>query len=146
VEKPFVLVADDNEATCTLISALLRNDFVVEPAYDGLAAIAKLKSRRYAAVILDLFMPQVDGFEVLDFLRAERPDLLPRTIVVTASVGRRDVDRVHGYGVCAVLAKPFEIDVLHATVQACVGDDDSFDAAGPLVTTGMILLLADLLR
>ncbi|HYR30171.1 MAG TPA: response regulator [Thermoanaerobaculia bacterium] len=145
MDKPFVLVADDNEATCTLIAALLRHEFVVEPAYDGMAAVAKLKSRRYAAVILDLFMPQVDGFEVLDFLRAERPDLLPRTIVVTASIGRRDVDRVHGYGVCALLAKPFEVDVLQATVQKCAGEDDAFDGSSPLVT-GMILLIADLLR
>ena len=146
MQKPFVLVADDNEATCTLITALLQHDFVVETASDGLAAIALLKSRHYAAVVLDLVMPLADGYAVLDFLRMNRPDLLPQVIVITAAVGRRESERVASYGIRSVFTKPFEVDVLHAKVKEIAGDADPFDAGGPLLSTGMFFLLADLLR
>lgn len=145
MEKPFVLVADDNEATCTLITALLHHDFVIETAGDGMEAIARLRRRQYAAVLIDLLMPQADGYTVLDFLRAERPDLLPRTIVVTASLSWNEMQRVREYEVCDVIAKPFDIDVLHAVVKRCA----ALDEPGPgtaFMSTGMILFLADLLR
>lgn len=146
MRKPFVLVADDNEATCTLITALLRNDFEVDVARDGDSAIEKLKTRQYAAVILDLLMPRVDGYAVLDFLREQRPELLSRLIVVTASVSRREMERVNGYGVSNVLPKPFEIDVLHERVRECAERSDPFDTRAPLLATGMFFLLADLMR
>jgi CheY-like chemotaxis protein len=146
VEKPFVLLADDNEATCTLIQALLQKDFVVEIAGDGHEAIEKLKSRPYAAILLDLLMPIVDGYAVLDHLTAERPDLLRRVLVVTASLATREMQRLRGYAVRAVITKPFEVDALqHAVRQAAGLGGESFLRA-PLLSSGMLLLLADLLR
>lgn len=146
MEKPFVLVADDNEATCTLITALLRNDFIVDTASDGMEAIAKLRNRQYAVIILDLLMPLVDGFKVLEFLAAERPETIARVIVVTAALGSRDLDRVRGYQVCDVVRKPFDVDTLLETVRNCAGSDGSGDVRAPFLTSGMILLLADFLR
>src|SRR4051812_6256142 len=49
VEKPYVLLADDNEATCTLLTALLHRDFNVEAAFDGRETIERLRTRRYDA-------------------------------------------------------------------------------------------------
>jgi CheY-like chemotaxis protein len=141
-----VLVADDNEATCTLITALLRNDFIVEIANDGNEAIAKLKGRRYGAILLDLLMPQADGYVVLDYLTAERPDLLRRVLVVTASLTSNEMRRLRTYPVRGIISKPFEVDALHSAVRQCAGDDDTSTMRGPLLTTGVIFLLADLLR
>ena len=147
MEKPFVLVVEDNEATCTLITALLQHDFVVDVANDGLEAIETLKRRQYAVIVLDLLMPLVDGYAVLDFLRAERPDMLGHVLVVTASLAPRELQRVHGYPICNVIAKPFEVDVLLAEVKRCAGGSDDGDGVrGPIITTGMLLFLADLLR
>ena len=146
MEKPFVLVVDDNDATCALVTALLHKDFTVETAHDGHAAVEKLRNRRYAAVLLDLVMPHADGYVVLDFLRDERPDVLPKTIVITAAVQRREGERAATYGVCDVLSKPFEVDVLLDRVRRCAGDDDPADGFGPMLSSGMILMLAGLLR
>ncbi|HEX8616678.1 MAG TPA: response regulator [Thermoanaerobaculia bacterium] len=146
MEKPFVLLADDNEATCTLVTALLQADFVVDVATDGGEAIEKLKSRQYAAILLDLLMPLVDGYAVLDFLREHRPDLLPRVVVVTASSSSRHVDRINGYGVFGVVAKPFEVEALHSTVHHVTGNKNAPPLRGPLLSSGMILLLGELLR
>lgn len=146
MEKPVVLVADDNEATCTLMVALLQNDYLVDIAADGHDAIEKLKSRQYAAILLDLRMPLVDGYAVLEHLVAERPDLLRRVLVVTASLGPREMQRVRAYEICAVIAKPFEVDVLQAAVKHCTGPEPQPFLNAPLLAGGMLLLLADVLR
>lgn len=145
MEKPRVLLADDNEATCTLITALLQNDFAVDIAHEGSEALEKLKSRQYAAILLDLLMPVVDGYAILEFLQSERPDLLPRTLVVTAALSPREMQRVRAYDVCAVIAKPFEVDALQAAVRQCAGIGNDPFLRGPLLSGGMILLLADLI-
>jgi CheY-like chemotaxis protein len=147
VDRPFVLLADDNEATCTLIAALLHPEFDVEVATDGAEAIEKLKARQYAAILLDLLMPTMDGYAVLDFLRAERPDVLARVLVVTAALSPTNLERVRGYGVCGVVAKPFEVETLLQAVRGCAGSEDAAPPRGPLLFSGsMILLLADFLR
>lgn len=142
MEKPFVLVADDNAATCTLITALLRRDFNVEIAVNGMEAIARLKSRQYAVILLDLLMPMGDGYSVLDFIRAEQPDNLRRVLVVTASLAQREMQRVSGYEICRVLAKPFEVDVLASEVRRCAGGQHEHGLPASLIATGILLLLA----
>jgi CheY-like chemotaxis protein len=146
VEKPFVLLADDNEATCTLITALLQSDFVVDIANDGGEAIEKLKNRQYAAVLVDLLMPVVDGFAVLDYIREQRPDLLRRVVIVTASLSARQMQRVRDYDVFSVVAKPFEVDVLQGTVHEAATGATASPFGAPLLSGGMIFLLGELLK
>jgi putative two-component system response regulator len=147
VEKPSVLLADDNEATCTLITALLHRDFNVEIALDGREAIERLRTRRYAALLLDLRMPQMDGFAVLDFLNETQPKVLANVLIVTAALTKREMERAGSYGVCAIIPKPFEVETLLAAVKKCASlDEDS--TLGPILCSSgpVIFLLADLLR
>lgn len=144
-EKPFVLLVDDNEPTCTLITALLRKDFDVDVANDGLEAIDKLRTKTFHAIILDLLMPQLDGYGVLDHLRANSPDMIRRVLVVTAALTKSDKSRIREYDVCGVLSKPFEVESLVTAVRQCVGDAH-VPPRGSLLSSGMILLLADILK
>lgn len=147
MEKPLVLLADDNEATCTLITALLHKAFVVEIANDGHEALEKLKSRQYAVILLDLLMPGVDGYVVLDHLQRETPALLDRVIVVTASLSPRELARVRTYPIHGLLAKPFDVETLQIAVRECAGLGGESPFRGPLLAGGMLLMLAaDLLR
>lgn len=143
-EKPFVLLVDDNEATCTLVTAILQRDFVVEIATDGREAVDKLRTGNYGAVLLDLRMPQLDGFGVLDFVKANRPDLLPRVLVLTAALSKPEMDRVKEFAICGVISKPFDVEALLAAVKTCVGTGGS--ALGTVFSSSVLLLLADLLR
>ncbi|HUP63488.1 MAG TPA: response regulator [Thermoanaerobaculia bacterium] len=145
MDKPSVLVVDDNDATVTLVTALLQREFFVEPATDGAEAIEKLKTKQYAALLLDLRMPHLDGFGVLEFLEANHPAMLPRVLVVTAALGESDVARARAYGICDVVSKPFDIETLLAAVKQCVEPDDARPMGG-FLSSGMILLLADVLR
>jgi CheY-like chemotaxis protein len=146
-EKPTVLLVDDNEATCTLVSALLRREFEIEVASDGAEAIENLKTRQYASILLDLRMPHADGFAVLDYLTAASPETVKRVIIVTASLGSQEMARVHAYPICAVVAKPFEVETLLASVRQCAQTGDGGTLGNVIATGGpVILLLADLLR
>ena len=145
LEKPRVLLVEDNEATVTLFTALLRRDFAIETAADGMEAIEKLRTALYSAVILDLVMPVHDGFSVLDFLKKTNPPMLRNVLIVSAAVAPRDLDRARSYGICGVVTKPFDVDVLLAAVKQCVADGGTLGNVF-CTSTPMILLLADLLR
>lgn len=145
-EKPYVLLVDDNDATCTLITALLQREFHVETAYDGLRAIDQLKTRNYAAILLDLRMPYLDGFGVLDFLRESNPELLKRVLVVSAALGPRQVEQAREYGVSAILKKPFDVETLVDAVKSAAGTHGGGLGNVICSSTPVILLLADLLR
>jgi CheY-like chemotaxis protein len=145
MDKAHVLLVDDNEATCTLITALLQREFEIETVSDGVDAVETLKTKNYAAILLDLRMPHLDGYGVLDFLKANRPALLPSVIILTASLAQKELARVRTYDVCAIVAKPFEVESLLAVVKQCVGEEPRH-LGGKLLSSGMIILIADLLR
>lgn len=114
-----VLVVDDDPVVRTLILALLeRKGHAAEGAIDGEDAIARLRRHPYDALVLDLMLPGRNGFDVLQFLRAERPATLQRTIVVTAAsettLRHFDETSVH-----ALIRKPFDIDDLTHAVDDC---------------------------
>lgn len=146
-EKRSVLLVDDNEATRTLITAILQRDFHVQTATDGMEAIELLKSHQFAAILLDLRMPQYDGFSVLDFLKANSPDALRNVVIVTAVLSSKETDRAKTYGVCDIIFKPFDVDSFLERVKKCAG---GFDGGGRgtsvFASTPVILLIADLLR
>lgn len=143
-EKPNVLLVDDNEAVCTLVSAVLRHEFLVDCLHDGTEAIERLGTKQYAAIILDLRMPNVDGFGVLDFLKANQPETTSRVLILTAAPSTANLARVEEYGVCGVISKPFEIDALITAVKDCIGEDGH--SIGSILSSSVILLLAGLLR
>lgn len=145
MERARVLLVDDNEATLTLLRAIFQRQYTVEMATGGADAIDKLKVNQYAAVLLDLRMPVVDGFSVLEFLRSHNPEVLRRVIVLTASLTRGDMARVAAFERCRVIPKPFEIDELAEAVRQCA-EEPSGPRGGPIISTGMLFLLANIIR
>lgn len=146
IEKPYVLLVDDNEATCALMTALLQREFVVETAFDGVDAIERLKTRQYAAILLDLRMPRLDGFGVLDHLREHAPETVKRVLIVSAALAGREVERLRAYDVCAVIRKPFEVEMLLDAVKTCAAPNGRGFGNVLASSTPVILLIADLLR
>ena len=146
IEKPYVLLVDDNEATCALMTALLQRELVVEIANDGYQAIEQLKTRQYAAILLDLRMPQLDGFGVLEHLREHAPETIRRVIIVSAALHDREVNRLGNYNVFGVIRKPFDVDAFLDTVKTCAGLAGGGFGNVLCTSTPVILLIADLLR
>ena len=113
-----VILIDDDPAVRGLLAAVLSRDGIPsEPVHDGVEAIARLRHRDYDAIILDLMLPELNGFEVLRFLKAERAHLLSRVVVITAAAEatlRHFDDRKH---IAAMLRKPFDIADLSAAIR-----------------------------
>ena len=114
---PLILLAEDDEGIrLPLVRALEREGYDVEAVSNGRDAIAAGVGGEHDLLLLDIGLPDVDGFEVLRRLRA-RADPTP-VLVVTA---REEVDeRVHGLDLGAddYLTKPFSLSELEARVRA----------------------------
>ena len=115
---PCVLVADDEDAIRTLVKRMLhRAGFDVMEASDGQEAIERLDDGTFDAVILDLMMPRVDGFGVVEHLIETQPQMIEKTIVMTAFPKTAASERLHH--LCSIVSKPFEMDELIHLVRDC---------------------------
>ena len=82
---PVLLVEDDEDARRLLASALRRAGLLVEEARNGLEALEALRCTRFAVVLLDLMMPEMDGFAVLERLQGD-PQLSGIPVMVVTSM------------------------------------------------------------
>ena len=114
-----VLIIEDDPSIATLIESVCKVSFLAcERVRDGSAAIDRLRSTRYEAVILDLMIPRFNGFEVLAFLRAEQPHMLRRVIIITA-MSAKTLAAFDASEVCCLLHKPFDVaDLQDALTRA----------------------------
>ncbi len=112
-----VLYIDDDDAFRSASCERLRVEgFRVTEAPDGAAALEYLsKGHRPAIVILDLFMPEMDGFQFMARLRGD-PDLLDIPVIVVSGVVQTGL-LAGPNGVVPHLSKPFEIEDLIAYVR-----------------------------
>jgi DNA-binding response OmpR family regulator len=114
-----VIVVDDDPALRTLFVAMLvRQGFRVDVAGDGREAFDQISRSVYSAILLDLMMPDVNGFELLERLARDCPALLPRVIVITGA-SRRVIQSLDTDAIWGLIRKPFDIDDLVTSVVAC---------------------------
>lgn len=113
-----LVVEDERDLAQTLRRALEEEEFAVDVAGDGEDALFKIREIMYDAVILDLMLPRIDGWAVLDAARAE--GIRTPVLVLTA----RDTieDRVRGLNLGAddYLTKPFALAEVIARVRAMI--------------------------
>jgi serine/threonine protein kinase len=112
------LVADDDPSARYLLGSVLqRHQIAYDEAANGADAVKFLKSTSYSFVFIDLLMPRIDGWGVLDFLRSHRPQPMPRTIIITGVKNQKlstaDQDIVSG-----LLYKPIDIGQVEKLVMA----------------------------
>src|ERR687887_133474 len=116
---PAVLVVDDDQALRGLFTTLLgRKGFNVDTASDGRVAYDQLNRHNYSVILLDLMMPEVNGFELLDRLERDSPKLLERVIVMTGA-SQRAIEKLDTSKVWGLIRKPFDIDQLVSSTIAC---------------------------
>ena len=114
--KETILVVDDEANIIKLARMYLQNEgYVVESARDGREALTKIKSLQPALVVLDLMLPEVDGWEVCRKVRADSD--VP---IIMLTARSDDVDKIVGLelGADDYLTKPFNPRELVARVKA----------------------------
>ena len=121
-EETQVLVVDDDAAIRKLVSSVLRRSgYRVDTAEDGVEAVLKIGLVEYQAIVLDLMMPNLDGFSFLSTISEERPDLLDRIIVTSAASPQVIAERMRNVRF-SLLPKPFELEELLRRVGAIVAN------------------------
>ena len=115
VEQPAILLIEDEARLRDNLQTLLQNEgYGVTTAHNGAEGIRRLRQGAYDLVITDLVMPEVDGFQVLEYLNAYSPDTV--VVVMTAYVSAGSVIDALRKGAYDYLSKPFEFDLMKATI------------------------------
>ena len=117
-----VLVVDDEPDIRLLLHLQLQaSGHLVEEAEGGEEAVSKVGAEAFDAVLLDLRMPDVDGWEVLERIGgAERLAALP-VIIVSAHADARDEARARALGCRRLLRKPYSVHDLHEELDRVLG-------------------------
>ncbi len=116
--RPRVLVVDDNADMRGYIFDLLAGAYEVETAPDGVAALEQVMARPPDLVITDVMMPRLDGFGLLDALRADPQTMQIPVIMLSARAGEDGTVEGLEAGADDYLVKPFSTRELLARVRA----------------------------
>ena len=112
-----ILVVEDDKAMNGLVSSFLRdNGYFVKSCYDGAEALKALDESGYDMIISDIMMPNIDGFELAESVRAV--DKNTPILFMTAKDDK--TSKMYGYkiGIDDYVVKPFDIDLLMLKVGA----------------------------
>lgn len=113
-----VLVVDDDAQICkSLVQFLKFEGFEAESAYDGQDGWEKVQAGNFDLMILDIMMPRMNGFEVLEAVRGSQEYQDLPVILLTAKSDSRDVMEAHRAGATSYLVKPFNLDDLADVIE-----------------------------
>ena len=116
-----LIVDDDMDIRLTLRALLEDIYFQVDEAEDGLWALEKLKSNKYQLMFLDLMMPHMDGFEVLQRIPPETFKDMP-VVILTARGQDEDMFKGYQMGAAHYITKPYGNNEILVVVKDLVKD------------------------
>ena len=113
-ERSSILVVDDEPQVVWMLQFSLEAEgYRTFAARDGRMALDELRQHRPKLMLLDIMMPVMDGWSVLEQIRQEIPeDARPRVVVVSARSSLRDRAKAAELGADAFVPKPFNVDDL----------------------------------
>ena len=118
-----VLVVEDDPAIRRLVEKLLaRHHVKIDTASDGRQAMEKLRSNTYSVVVLDLMVPEVNGFEVIAHLKAKG---MRTPVAVVSAVSQQALTNLDLDVVKLVISKPFDVDEFtKAILKLCTDSEE----------------------
>lgn len=130
-----LLVEDDKGIVSFVKKGLLESSYMVDVAYNGEEGLRLALEKNYAVVILDISLPQMDGFEVLKRLRGM--GIQTPVIFLTAKDSENDIVQGLNLGADDYLTKPFSFNELMARIRAIL-------RRGKMVSSSSVLQVANL--
>ena len=113
-----ILIVDDSEMNREILSSILGDEFDILEAADGKECISVIRKygRDIALVLLDIVMPAMDGFGVLEFMnKHEWIDDIP-VIMISSEDSAASVKKAYEMGVSDYINRPFDVEVVHRRV------------------------------
>ncbi|HEU4986278.1 MAG TPA: response regulator [Rhizobiaceae bacterium] len=122
MSKGRILIIEDEANIVESLDFILRRaGFEVEVATDGAKALDRVRRERFGAIILDVMLPGMNGFDVLRAIRADRALAALPVIVLTAKGQANDRKMAEAIGASAFITKPFSNADIVDQVRALVG-------------------------
>ena len=120
--KSSILIADDDKIICTLLSKIFSEKYNIIIANNGDEAIkllseSKSNSTNISCVFLDLIMPVVDGFSVLEYLDENNYFSRMPIIIISGNYDRDTKNRIYNYPIADMLEKPFNAEIIKHRVE-----------------------------
>ena len=118
--KSVVMIIDDDKMTCSLIKKIFEKKYDVVLAHNGQEAIEILNNSdrmNISCIFLDLIMPELDGFSVLDYLNDNNYlNKLP-VIIISGNYDKETRARAYSYQIADMLEKPFNVQVVRHRID-----------------------------
>lgn len=99
-----ILVAEDNDGNYVLMTYILKRDYNIVRAINGLEAVQKVKEGGIDLVLMDINMPVMDGIEATKAIKAEHPEI--PVLALTANAYESDKENAFNAGCDDFIAKP----------------------------------------
>ena len=119
VVQSVLVVDDDPNIRKMIIAALRREGYAFAEAPNGKEALEIMRAQHPSVVVLDLMMPIVSGWEVLQE-RENDPELRQIPVIIVSATRAPEIATAVDKGICAFLPKPFDIAALSALVRSCL--------------------------
>jgi len=120
-EKSRVLVVDDEDTLRTVLSQELKGEgYEVDAAADGRIAIDTLKVKQFDLVLLDIKMPNMNGFEVLRYIKQNHPNL--KVIMLTGFADLKNAIESKKLGAEDFVSKPYDLVDLITTIERVLSE------------------------
>ena len=119
-KRPVVLAVDDTPENLDVVKGLLTPEFIVKAAVNGMMALKIVEKQPPDLILLDIRMPQMDGFEVCRKLKANDASA---DIPVVFLTGERDAETeadALAAGAAGYITKPINPDALRAKISDCL--------------------------
>ena len=115
-DEPKILIVDDDPTLCRSLKVFLRDKYSdIVTAFSGKEAIELLTSDTFDLILLDVFMPDVNGYQVMDYIK--RKGLRTSVILISAYAPTELERKTPPKGVYDSITKPFDLEKLVTTVQ-----------------------------
>ena len=118
-----IIVADDSKIISNIVDRAFRDEYEVLVANNGREAIDIIKNNvddSIIGILLDLNMPEVDGFAVLDYFKENNLFKRIPVCIITGDVQKERIDKAFTYDIVDVLAKPFTFENVREEVEKII--------------------------
>ena len=126
-EKKTILIVDDSDVIRSFIKKVFDDSYEVVVAHDGKDAIDVIGTaaayNNLVCMLLDLNMPNINGFEVLDYLHENNLFAKLPVSIITGDDSKETVERAFGYPIIDVLQKPFNERDVKRVIEKMVSID-----------------------
>ena len=124
MEKPEIMIVDDQPAICKEVTSYLRNDYIVHAFRSGNEAIRYLSKNVVDLILLDYYMPNMTGFETLLSIRQNKAVSDIPVIFLTAELNERMQHEMVERGATDYLTKPIEPSKLRQCIKKYLPDSN----------------------